>query len=189
MGLENIYFISEIIAALAVVISIVYLGIQIRNTRIQNKKDIYIGMSKFRSELTLKLASDKELSYIVAQGLSAKSKMNPNEYFRFSNFAFTYFVSYEMVFQRNLSKDINADIAEAVEDSLFWWLSFPGVQAFWKNNSEFGFSPKFKDYINELIKQVNSKPSELIRNQVDFMESAGKRMNENITSSEIENQE
>tara|TARA_R110002049_G_scaffold58113_1_gene158405 strand:+ start:5094 stop:5324 length:231 start_codon:yes stop_codon:yes gene_type:complete len=63
MDLEQLYFIAEIIAALAVIISIIYLGIQIRNTRIQNQKEMYLNMSKFRSELTLNLASDKELSY------------------------------------------------------------------------------------------------------------------------------
>jgi len=188
MDLEKLYFIAEIIAALAVVISIIYLGLQIRNTRVQNKKEMYLSMSKFRSELTLKLASDKELSHIVAEGLSAKSKMGPNEYFRFSNFAFTYFISYEVAFHRGQSKDVDADIAGGLKESLSWWLTFPGVQTFWKNNSEFGFSSKFKDYINELINQINSKKTNLIQNQIDFMESAGKRIKVDNTSSKTEKQ-
>ena len=65
MNLEQLYFIAEITAAIAVIISIIYLGVQIRNTRIQNKKEMHLDMSKFRSDLTLKLASYKELSYKV----------------------------------------------------------------------------------------------------------------------------
>ena len=177
MNLEQFYFIAEIIAALAVIISIVYLGIQIRNTRIQNKKEMYLNMSKFRSELTLNLASDKELSYIVAQGLSGKTEMNANDYFRFSNFSFSYFISYEVVFQRNKSKDIDNDIANGLKESLNWWLSFPGVQVFWKNNLSFGFSKDFKDCINNLIININSENGDDndIQNQIKFMQKAGER--------------
>ena len=177
MNLEQFYFVAEIIAALAVIISIVYLGIQIRNTRVQNKKEMHLGISKFRSEITLKLASDEELSYIVAQGLSGVSKMTPNEYFRFSNFAFSYFVAYEVAFQRNLSKDIDEDIAVGLKDSLNWWLSFPGVQVFWKNNLDFGFSTKYKDYIGHLIETIIENNKNHHQSHIDFMASAGVRNN------------
>ena len=177
MNLEQFYFVAEIIAALAVIISIVYLGIQIRNTRVQNKKEMHLGISKFRSEITLKLASDEELSYIVAQGLSGVSKMTPNEYFRFSNFAFSYFVAYEVAFQRNLSKDIDEDIAVGLKDSLNWWLSFPGVQVFWKNNLDFGFSTKYKDYIGHLIETIIKNNKNHHQSHIDFMACAGVRNN------------
>ena len=91
---------------------------------------MHLNMSKFRSELTLNLASYKDLSYMVAQGLSGKTEMNANDYFRFSNFAFSYFVGYEVAFQRNKSKNIDSDIAKGLKESLNWWLSFPGVQVF-----------------------------------------------------------
>tara|TARA_R110000868_G_scaffold107627_2_gene294409 strand:+ start:249 stop:800 length:552 start_codon:yes stop_codon:yes gene_type:complete len=175
MDLEQLYFIAEIIAALAVIVSIIYLGIQIRNTRIQNQKEMYLNMSKFRSELTLNLASNKELSYIVAQGLSGKTEMNANDYFRFSNFAFSYFVGYEVAFQRNKSKDIDNDIAIGLKESLNWWLSFPGVQVFWKNNLAYGFSSDFVKYINELIIDLNHTSQNSFVNQIEFMQKAGER--------------
>lgn len=174
MSLEQLYFIAEIVAALAVIISIVYLGLQIRMTRIQNKKEIHLGMSAVRSEITFNLASNKELSFLVAQGLSGKHKMSANEYFRFSNFAFSYFVAYEVAYHRSLSKDIDRDIAEGFKDSLRWWLSFPGVQMFWKNNRDFGFSRKFKLYVEDSLKKINSTAlEEIYENQIKFMEKAG----------------
>ena len=45
MNLEQLYFIAEITAAIAVIISIIYLAIQIRNTRIQNMKEMHLDMS------------------------------------------------------------------------------------------------------------------------------------------------
>lgn len=174
MNLEQLYFIAEIVAALAVIISIVYLGLQIKMTRIQNKKEIHLGMSTVRSEITFNLASDKELSYLVAQGLSGKHKMTANEYFRFSNFAFSYFVAYEVAYHRSLSKDIDQDMAEGMKDSIHWWLSFPGVQMFWRNNVAFGFSKKFKVFVNQTIETINSKPlDQIYQNQIKFMEKAG----------------
>lgn len=175
MTLEQAYFIAEITAAFAVVISIFYLGVQIRNTRIQNKKEMHLDLSKFRSEILYNLSSDVELSYIVAQGLAGKLKMNPNEYFRFSNFAFCFFIAYEIAYQRNLSKDLESNVAGGVEESLKWWLRFPGIQTFWKNNREFGFSLEFKDYVDAFIRSIKDKEDRVFEYQVAFMESAGNR--------------
>ena len=175
MNLEQLYFLAEIIAALAVIISIFYLAVQVRNSRIQNKKEIHLDMSKFRAELTLKVASDKDLSHIVAQGLSGETKMDPNDYFRFSNFAFSYFIGYEVAFHRNKSKDIDRDIAGGIEESLHWWLAFPGVQIFWKNNSEFGFSKDFKEHVNTLLRQPAEGNPEILKVQAEFMRRAGAR--------------
>jgi len=130
MNLEQLYFIAEITAAIAVVISIIYLAVQVRNTRIQSKKELQLDISKFRTDVTLKLASDKELSYVVAQGISGKEKMNANDYFRFSNFAFSYFLAYEAAFQRNKTKDIEDDIIIGLNESINWWLSFPRGTSF-----------------------------------------------------------
>ena len=176
MNLEQLYFIAEITAAIAVIISIIYLAIQIRNTRIQNMKEMHLDMSKFRSELTFSLASDKELSYIVAQGLSGKRDMDSNDYFRFSNFCFSYFIGYEVTFERYNSKDIDNDIAIGLKDSLNWWLSFPGVQIFWKNNVSYGFTKEFIRYVNDSINSINNKNENHFENQISFMQKAGERM-------------
>ena len=132
-------------------------------------------MSKFRSELTLNLASYKDLSYMVAQGLSGKTEMNANDYFRFSNFAFSYFVGYEVAFQRNKSKNIDSDIAKGLKESLNWWLSFPGVQVFQKNNLANGFSSDFVKYINASIIGLNHTSQISFQNQIKFMQKAGER--------------
>jgi len=41
MNLDQIYIVSEIISALAVVISLIYLGVQVKHSRIQSKNQTF----------------------------------------------------------------------------------------------------------------------------------------------------
>jgi hypothetical protein len=175
MNLEQLYLISEIAAAIAVVISILYLGIQIRNTRLQNKNETYLEMSKFRADLLYRLALDKELSLIVAQGLAAKTKFHPSKYVRFMNYAVSMFISLEVAYKKSQSKDLDPDFAQALKDAITWWLSYPGVQIFWKNNATFGFTADFVNYVNNTIDNINSKDQSKFQKSIDFMDEAGKQ--------------
>ena len=175
MGLEKVYLVAEILAAIAVIISILYLGIQVRNTRLQNKSETYLDMSKFRADLLYRLALDKELSQIVAKGMAGKTKFHPSKYFRFMNYATSMFISLEVAYKKSQGKDVDRDFATSLKDAIHWWLSYPGVQTFWKNNHRYGFTTEFIEYINNTIVQIKSQDQSKFQNSIDFMEKAGEQ--------------
>lgn len=100
MTLEQIYLLAEIIAAIAVIASLIYLGIQIRNSRRQAKSDAIDLITKERSEFVKMMAQDQELSLIVPKGLAAQSKLLANEYYRFNNFLYYIFVTLESGYRK-----------------------------------------------------------------------------------------
>lgn len=169
----NTYFIAEIIAAVAVVISLVHLGIQIRQTRIQSIKESMDKITKERADFIKLLATETELSEIIASGLSGNFKLKPKEYFRFTSYLYYLFVQLELGFRKWKRGHIDEELWNAWNDAVKWWIRCPGTRTWWQKNPAGGFTPEFENYINHIIQSVSTESSEVFKNQLDFLEKIG----------------
>ena len=174
MTLEQASFFAEIIAALAVVVSLLYLGIQIKRSRIQSENEAIDMLTNSRSNYIGLLAENTELSYIIPKGLASRTKLTANEYFRYHSYLYTLFVGLEIGFIKWKRKGINDEIWGAWDEATHWWLGFPSVQKWWKENSIGGFTVDFNKYVQSKIDQLKGEPTEELEKQMAFMEEAGK---------------
>jgi len=175
MTLEQFYFIAEIIAALAIIVSLIYLAIQIKQSRIQSKKDAIDVITIRRSGILGILSENTELSYIIPKGLSSSSKLSENEYFRYHSYLYTLFVAIEMAFIKWSNKDLDDNIWKAWDEVIHWWLRFPSVQLWWSRNIIGGFTADFNNYVNDIISELTENPTSDFEKQIEFMKSAGKK--------------
>ena len=173
MTLEQVYFIAEIIAAVAVVLSLLYLGLQIKNSRIQSQNDSIDLITRQRGDHIKLLAGDGELSRILAKGFAAKRKLHPNERLRFSSYIYYVFVNYELAFRKWKSKEIAETLWIAIDQGMHWWLTSPGVRKWWKNLMIGGYTEEFKRYINEMIERIEEEDLSSYDKQITFMDKAG----------------
>jgi hypothetical protein len=173
----NTYFIAEIIAIIAVVISLAHLGIQIRQTRIQSIKESMDIITRERADFIKLLATESELSQIIAAGLSNSSKLKNKEYFRFTSYLYYLFVQLELGFRKRKRGHVDDELWNAWNEGVRWWIRCPGTRNWWKNNPAGGFTPEFKNYINRIIDSVIKEPPEIFSKQLDFLEkvSSGKK--------------
>ncbi len=174
MTLEQASFLAEIIAAIAVVASLIYLGIQVRNSRLQAKSDAIDLITKERSEFVKMMSQDYDLSLIVPKGLAATSKLPANEYYRFNNFIYYIFITLESGYRKWESNDLDDKLWQAWDEAILWWLLFPGVQTWWKHNIVPGYTASFKNYIDSIIKKIDEEGLTANKKQIEFMEEAGK---------------
>ncbi len=173
MKLEQVYFISEIIAAIAVVLSLLYLGLQIRNSRIQSQNDSIDLITKQRGDHIKLLAESNEMSSIFAKGFAAKNKLHPNEQIRFSSYMFYVFVNYELAFRKWKRKEITNALWKPIDKGMHWWLTGPGVRKWWKNDLVNGYSEEFNNYVNQMIETINNEDLSLYDKQIMFMNEVG----------------
>ena len=164
------YFIAEIISAIAVVTSLVHLGIQIRQTRIQSIKESMDKITKERADFIKLLATDSELSQIIATGLASASKLKAKEYFRFTSYLYYLFVQLELGFRKWKRGHVEDDLWNAWNEGVRWWIRCPGTRSWWENNPAGGFTSDFKEYINQLKESVIEESPEIFSKQLDFLE-------------------
>ncbi len=170
METVSTYFIAEIIAAIAVVISLVHLGIEIRQTRKQSIKESMDKITKERADFIKLLATESELSQIIAAGLSSSSRLKTKEYFRFTSYLYYLFVQLELGFRKWKRGHIDDELWNAWNEGVRWWIRCPGTRDWWKNNPAGGFTPEFKEYIDRIIDAVIKEPPEIFSKQLDFLE-------------------
>lgn len=175
MNLEQFYFIAEILAAVAVVFSLLYLGIQVKHSRDQNIKEATDLITIQRAQMVKLLATDSDLSRIVAKGLTGTSKLNANDYFRFTNYLYNVFVNMELGFRKWEDKDIDIKTWKAWHESSQWWFTCPGVQSWRKHDMVKGFTPEFDTYINNCIATININKNPELRKLIAFLDEAGEK--------------
>lgn len=175
MTLEEVYLYAEIISAAAVVASLIYLGIQIRQSRIQSENEAMDLITNRRSDFIEIIARDAELSYIIAQGLASSKKLTPNEYFRFTSYLFTVFVGLELGFDKWNRNRVNKEMWKAWEEVIHWWLKFPSVQYWWRSNVINGYTATFNKYVLKTIEELQNEPEPELDKMIGFMERAGNK--------------
>lgn len=173
MTLEQVYFIAEIIAAVAVVLSLLYLGLQIKNSRIQSQSDSIDLITRQRGDHIKLLAGDSEMASILAKGFAAKRKLHPNEQVRFSSYIYYVFVNYESAFRKWKKKEIDEALWIAIDQGMHWWLTGPGVRKWWNNQLIGGYTQEFKKYVDHKIKIVDEEDFSIYEKQINFMDEAG----------------
>lgn len=175
MTLEQAYFIAEIIAALAVILSLLYLGLQIRNSRIQTQNDSIDLITKQRGDHIKILAIESELSIIIAKGLAAKRKLHPNERFRFDGYIYYVFVNYELAFRKWKRNEIDMSLWTPIDQGMHWWLTNPGVRKWWKNLLIGGYTQEFKEYVDKKVEGIFDEDLDFYNKRITFMDEAGNK--------------
>jgi hypothetical protein len=175
MTLEETYLYAEIISAAAVVASLIYLGIQIKQSRIQSENEAMDLITSRRSDFIEIIATDSELSYIIAKGLSSRKNLTPNEYFRFISYLYTVFVGLELGFDKWNRNRVNKEMWKAWEEVIHWWLQFPSVQYWWKSNVLNGYTSTFNKYVLKTIAELKEEPTAEFDKLIAFLEKAGNK--------------
>ena len=86
LTLTNIAHIAEVIAAIVIVISIIYVGKELnQNTQVMHNQSWESVVDRL-TEIDMGEAMDSELSQIIMRGESRPDSMTDEEWFRFSRF-------------------------------------------------------------------------------------------------------
>ncbi len=150
MDLETLAQLGEFIGGIAVVISLVYLGVQMRaNTRSQ-RADMTARVLDRLAAMQSNFASDAEVNDLFMRGLVDTSQLSLADRNRFAWIITELFGSMEFLMQQYDAGNVNQEIWERWTQTLNWWLSFPGIQAFWQGRPT-PYTPAFSRYVDERI--------------------------------------
>ena len=148
MNWEALGAIGELLGASGVVISLAYLAIQIKATRVANKKAALQGAYSKYNEVRRSLFENPELAELFLNGLGRPEDLSGKDIFRFMVISETMFLNGEEYW---LLSDKNMD-DERLRNTLkylAYYKSTPGGQAFWTHPQSQNLSPEFRSLINE----------------------------------------
>jgi len=157
MNWDVISAVSEVVAAIAVIASVIYLATQIKHQTAESKLAATRDLSAKRVEGMQFMLGDEALSEIYLRAIHDYESLKGVDRIRAS-----------MVFHitmRNAEQDFihmgtgHADdpYLESVDHVLSRTTSFPGFRQWWKTTGE-GFNKAFQTHINELMAATDETP-------------------------------
>jgi hypothetical protein len=142
--------IGEVIGAAAVVISVIYLAVQIRRQTHQSRLAATRELAEQHNDVLNLIIEDRELSEIYLKAVQDFDSLPKQERIRVS-LLFQRMMRIEEQRRIHIDKgNIDAAFFDSMDRTVFEWLTFPGVQQWWSGSKEY-FEPGFRGRSDELF--------------------------------------
>ena len=153
MPLDQIANIAEISAAALIIVSLIYVGIQIRqNTRAVRGSTLQMN-TDFWGTLCLRLA-EPEMAQAYAAGMAGQPDIRPAHYSQFFFICRAMFLGFENQYYQFRQGILDREIYLAYERSMqTQLLLFPGFRVWWQQ-SHAVFSPAFVARVDSMIERT-----------------------------------
>lgn len=146
--------ISGVLAAVAVVPSVVYLAIQVRRNTLAMYSQAHHLTTIALAETAATIASSNELSRIYRLGLSTPNQLNEDEFFRFAAIGTSQFRTFENLFFQYRSGLVTEEFWSAHRENILWFYHSAGMQIWWQDK-RLAYSRSFREFLEK------SKASEI----------------------------
>jgi hypothetical protein len=151
MDLENVAIIAQIVVSVAVVLSLIFIGVQIRQSIKQNRINTVRNLVNQFAGFNTAISSDASFAEIWVKGLQDYERLNIAERARFSaHCSHLTQVFGELIELKKLS-EIDDDSWKAYEKAFEMFVAYKGVQQWVETRTEW-MTQDFKNYVFDKIK-------------------------------------
>jgi hypothetical protein len=150
MTLAEISQISQTLGSAAVVASLIFVGVQIRQNTNTARAASHHAVSEALNQVNLLWARNSEVTRIWLLGISNRSALTSEDRWRFDSMVRAYLHVCETMYTQAALGAGDFGIVTAEENGIKVVFSSVGVREWWAENP-FGFSPDFRKYIERLV--------------------------------------
>jgi hypothetical protein len=153
MTLEDIYYISQIAAVIAIFASLVFVGLQIRQNTLATRAASHNAVSDSLNEINRMFAENADLTRIWLAGQANRQALTPEERWRFDSLMRAYMHVCETMYVQATLGTGDKGVMLAEEDGIRAVFTTPGSREWWIENP-YGFSREFRAYVARLAAPV-----------------------------------
>jgi hypothetical protein len=161
LSLEQIYFIGQTIAAVAVIGSLFYLNAQLREQNRESRHKAIQDMTANFANWQLATTIHNETAKLWLKGLSNFGDLENEERVTCATLFVSAFRIQESLYLRHLDGLIDERMLAAYEAPIMDLIPYPGLQSWWKDRKHW-FQTAFREHIDDRIevsKAMNARPS------------------------------
>ena len=136
MTLDQFANIGEIIGSVAVIISIVYLAIQIRTNTEAERTSTYQAVVSDFGALNNTMASTPELSHMFVEAMEDYHQLSSDEKARISQLFFQCFHYFENMFYQHRKGYLDEEVWTGWKRLMLTYYARPGFQTWWEHRRD-----------------------------------------------------
>lgn len=152
MSLENIFYVLQSIAAVAVIASLLYLAQQVRQAERVQRATMQQGRADRTSRAALTLANP-QLAHVLVRGMAGDPNLTREEFTQWMQLCRAMFLSGEDSFLQHQSGMLSDAAFNSYVAGVRFYFSMPGLRAAW-TLSEKQFGNDFRAFGNEMLAQT-----------------------------------
>jgi len=142
--------IGEIVGAVMVLVTLVYLSIQIRNNTKEVQSENVHRVTDSFNQLNLLVASDERLAELWHRGMANYDDLSDTERASFGFIQLAAFRIYDSLYYQIQRGTGDEQQWKGELNTINWFFSSPGARTWWRLQ-QFAFSPDFQRFIDEIV--------------------------------------
>lgn len=167
MTLEEAYFISQIIAAVAVVLSLIYLALQVQVNTKAVRLSTGHAISREARAIFSAGAQNESLADVILRGRQSVDNLQDGERFRYYLMVHDMFFAYQDAFLQMRSGVLEQRYWSAMLVTMKTIMGEPGPRAYWHTRMAW-YAPEFRDFLE---REVMNRPEKFNAVGVDVVET------------------
>lgn len=140
--------IGEIVGALGVIASLLYVARQVRAGNKASLIESKLATSRMHSDFLGSLIENPDLDEILFDGISGSESLSERDYRRFSNMALQAFTFFSAGYFQVEAGTMDSEEWSETEAIIQFWLKGKGGREWWRKVGEKRFSSRFIAYID-----------------------------------------
>ena len=169
MNLQDLANLGEFVSSIAVIASLVYLAIQMRQNTEAIRGENYSRALDRISAMQAKISGDREFATLMSVGTTDPTQLSPLDRVRFTLLGYEMFGGFEFMFLQAKDGKLPTEVWRRWSETTEWWLSLPGIRTWWAVRPA-PFSESFTVYVDACIRENRGDVAALRRWQ-EFVRS------------------
>ena len=157
MTLEQAYFVGELIAAIAVVISLIYVGFQVKQNTIATQTSSAQAYTTDVNEIVGLINNSTHLADVLHSGANGLSELEDGDIIRFMAFHDMLFITYQSFYLQWKKGTLDEELFNTYRGAQMSLLKQKGQREWWEFRRHW-FNPGFQNYVEEIMNLDSVKP-------------------------------
>ena len=159
MRLKKFALIAEVVGGLAVVIGLIFVGLELRQNTLMQRVTATQALSVNYENAVDELGKDAETACIYVRGINGLDNLNGTERFRFFVLWFHILRAGEQLHYYSLEGMVDTRIWRGYERQLDEIFRLPGVQQYWQVRKDW-YSDEFQNFVDQMIAKAPASEPE-----------------------------
>lgn len=154
--------IGEFVSSIAVLISLIYLAIQVRKSAEAAQTSTYHSIVSDFGQMNQVMAAEPDLSFLYVTALESFADLEPSEKARISQLFYLTFRSFENMFYQRKKGYLEDDVWIGWKKLMVSYFQRPGFQIWWSMRRDV-FSQSFVEFLEHAEREILPSYQDLIR--------------------------
>ena len=142
--------IAEVIGAVAIVVSLIYVGVQVKDSTRAVRSATANETSAALSTWYREIGTDPEAGRVFLDGMTNPELLSREELFRFIFLAHSVMLEFQAAFYLAQEGTLDPELQASITNTLLAVKDQPGMALYWEQRGNL-FQPSFQTYFNALI--------------------------------------